>query len=172
MEFLKLVSKRYSVRSFQSTPVEKEKLEKVLEAARLAPSAVNYQPWHLYVVTQKELLQKLQEAYPRNWFAQAPVVIVACGDHSQSWKRGDGKDYCDVDLAIAVDHITLAAADLGLGTCWIGAFDAKLVHEVLELPEHMEPLVMLPIGYPQAAETPKKKRKELEQLVTWINQQE
>lgn len=172
MTFLKLAEKRYSVRGYQSKPVEKEKLLQVLEAARLAPSAVNYQPWHLFVVSDQDLLGRLQQAYPRNWFAQAPLVIVACGDHSRSWKRGDGRDYCDVDVAIAVDHMTLAAADLGLGTCWIGAFDVNMVREVLELPEHLEPIAMLPVGYPAADSAPKKKRRELDEMVTWINKQE
>jgi len=168
MSFLELARKRYSVRSYQSKEVEREKLEQVLEAGRIAPSAVNYQPWHFYVLTDPDMRKRLLEAYSGAWLAQAPVVIVICGDHSQSWKRRDGKDYCDVDVAIAVDHMTLAAADLGLGTCWIGAFDSARVKDLLQLPEHLEPIAMLPVGYPAEAKIPNKKRKELKDIVTWI----
>lgn len=115
MSFLELTKKRYSVRKYKDEPVEREKLLQVLEAARYAPSACNYQPWHFIVVTDEELKNRIAETYPRDWFREAPVVIVACGDHSASWKRGDGKDHCDVDLAIAIEHMALAAADLGLG---------------------------------------------------------
>ncbi|NLI61622.1 MAG: nitroreductase, partial [Clostridiales bacterium] len=104
------------------------------------------------------------------WLKQAPVIIVACGDHSQSWKRGDGKDHCDIDVAIAIDHMTLAAAEEGLGTCWICAFDAELCHEILELPEDMEVIALLPIGYPQEEsdeERHNRQRKPLDQIVGW-----
>lgn len=139
----------------------------LLEAARLAPSAVNYQPWHLIVVTDDELREKISRGYSREWFAKAPVVIVACGDHQKSWKRRDGKDHCDVDVAIAVDHLTLAAAELDLGTCWVCAFDAHLVHSVLDLPENLEAVALIPMGYPQDEQIPQKKRKDLTELVSW-----
>ncbi|NLW60572.1 MAG: nitroreductase, partial [Firmicutes bacterium] len=118
MSFLELTKKRYSVRKYKDQPVEREKLLQVLEAARNAPSACNFQPWHFIVLTDETIKSKVAETYPRDWFKKAPVVIVACGDHSVSWKRADGKDHCDVDLAIAVEHMALAAAELGLGTCW------------------------------------------------------
>lgn len=167
MSFFELASKRYSVRNYSKQPVEEEKLLQILEVARVAPSAVNYQPWHFIVVTDEVLKSKIAEAYPRDWFKEAPVVIVACGDHEKSWKRKDGKDHCDVDVAIAVDHLILAATSLGLGTCWVCAFDAPQVHAVLELPEHLEVVALIPLGYPGEAPIPQKKRKELEELVSW-----
>ena len=130
MSFLELAKKRYSVRSYLDRPVEKEKLLQVLEAARIAPSAVNKQPWNFIVVTNENTKNKIAETYPREWFKTAPAVIVVCGDHSKSWKRKDGKDHCNIDVA-AIDHMTLAATDLGLGTCWVCAFDAKQCHKIL-----------------------------------------
>lgn len=167
MSFLELAQKRYSVRSYKDQPVEQDKILQVLEAARTAPSAVNYQPWHFIVAVEEEVKDKISEAYPRDWFRQAPVIIVACGDHDQSWKRNDGKDHCDVDVAIAVDHLTLAAADLGLGTCWVCAFDAEKVHSALELPDNLEVIALIPLGYPKEDRTREKKRKSLDELVSW-----
>jgi nitroreductase len=167
MTFLDLAAKRYSLRTFSDRPVEKDKILQLLEAARLAPSAVNYQPHHFIVITDEALKAKIAQGYSREWFAKAPVVIVACGDHETSWKRRDGKDHVDVDVAIAVDHLTLAAVELGLGTCWVCAFDAAHVHAALELPEHVEPIVLIPLGYPLDEKVPDKKRKELDELVSW-----
>lgn len=167
MSLLEIAKSRYSVRAYEDKAVEKEKLLQVLEAARLAPSAVNFQPVHFIVVTEEATKQKICDTYPRGWFAEAPAVIVACGDHSKSWKRNDGKDHCDIDVAIAVDHLTLAAADLGLGTCWVCAFDAKKCHELLELPEHLEPAVLIPIGYPKGQRVTEGKRKSIDEMVSW-----
>ena len=167
MSFLELAQKRYSVRRYKDQPVEQDKILQVLEAARTAPSAVNYQPWHFIVAVEAEVKDKISEAYPRDWFRQAPVIIVACGDHDQSWKRNDGKDHCDVDVAIAVDHLTLAAADLGLGTCWVCAFNAEKVHSALELPDNLEVIALIPIGYPKEDIPSEKKRKSLDELVSW-----
>jgi len=167
MSFLELTKKRYSVRKFKDQPVEREKLLQVLEAARNAPSACNLQPWHFIVVTEEKMKNEVAATYPRDWFKKAPVVIVACGDHAVSWKRADGKDHCDVDLAIAIEHLTLAAAELGLGTCWVCAFDAKRCHEVLALPDNLEVIALIPLGYPDGETIPEKKRKSLEEIVIW-----
>lgn len=167
MSFLELAKKRYSVRVYKDIPVEKEKLYQVLEAGRLAPSAVNYQPLHFIVVTEESFKSRIIETYPREWFKKVPAIIIICGDHTMSWKRKDGKDHCDIDAAIAVDHMTLAAADLGLGTCWVCAFDAKKCHEVLGLPENMEPITLMPIGYAAENQEPEKKRKSIDELVSW-----
>jgi len=162
-----LAKSRYSVRSYESRAVEKEKLLQVLEAARLAPSAVNFQPWHFIVITEDAQKEKIFETYPREWIKEAPAIIVACGDHGKSWKRSDGKDHCDVDVSIAVEHMALAAADLGLGTCWVCAFDAKKCHQLLNLPENLEPIVLLPIGYPKGERLTEIKRKSLDEIVSW-----
>ena len=167
MDFFDVIKERYSVRAYDSRPVEEEKLIQILEAGRLAPSAVNYQPRRFVVITDPKLKEAISQLYPREWFRQAPVIIAVLGDHSASWKRKDGKDHCDIDVAIAVDHMTLAAAALGLGTCWVCAFDAALCAEVLKLPEHLEVIVLLPLGYPAAAERPARRRFELDEIVSW-----
>jgi len=175
VSFLELAKKRYSVRSYKNLPVEKKKILKVLEAGRISPSACNFQPRYFIVIEDNQLKEKIAQCYPRQWFKQAPVIIAVCGDHSESWKRGDGKDHCDIDVAIAIDHMTLAAADLGLGTCWICAFDAKLCHEILDLPEHMEVIALLPLGYPEKdadAERHSKARKPLDEIVGWNGYEE
>src|SRR5690554_3223434 len=170
MDFLDLARKRCSVRSFLPREVEREKLLQVLEAARIAPSACNLQPWRIIVVEDSEKKMKLYESYQRDWFVKAPVILVICADHNQSWKRRDGKDFADIDIAIAVDHMTLAAANLGLGTCWIGAFDEVKCRKALQLPKHLELVAMLPLGYPEKTESPerhKTSRKSLEEIVKW-----
>lgn len=169
MSFLDLAKKRFSVRRFESTPVPEEALAQVLEAGRLAPSAANRQPCHLIVIRNEEQRRKLGVAYARDWFWQAPVVIVICVEPARAWVRADNKNYGDVDGAILVDHMTLCAADLGLGTCWIGAFDPGKVAGVLNLPAGMEPLAMIPLGYP-AEPVRAKSRKPVAELVhqeTW-----
>lgn len=146
--FYDLARKRYSCRNFQSRPVEEKDLMYVLESARIAPSAANLQPWYFVVVREQVQLERVKSCYHRTWIESAPCVIVICGDHSRSWKRDDGKDHCDIDVAIAVDHMTLAATDAGLATCWVCKFDAVKCAEILSLPNHIEPIVLLPIGYP------------------------
>jgi nitroreductase len=167
MSFLELTKKRSAVRTYQDRPVEREKLLQILEAARNAPSACNIQPWHFIVLTEEKIKAEVAKAYPRDWFKNAPVVIVACGDHSTSWKRADGKDHCDVDLGIVVEHLALAAADLGLGTCWVCAFNAERCHKILDLPDNLEVIALLPLGYPAEATIPEKNRKRLDEIVTW-----
>ena len=166
MEFLELAKKRHSVRAYKPDPIEDEKLQQILEASRLAPTACNLQPFNLIVIHTKGREVELRRIYPSSWFTQAPIVICACGSPSESWRRRDGKNYCEVDVTIAMDHLILAAADLGLGTCWIGAFDPDAVREILGLPEHMEPIALTPIGYP--AEQPGyKHRKSLNEIVRY-----
>ena len=149
MTFIELAKRRYSCRNYDFRPVEKDKLELILEAGRIAPSAVNYQPWHFIIIREKENLQKIHGAYHREWFRTAPCVIVICGDHDKSWKRKqDGKDHCDIDIAIAVDHMTLQATESGLATCWICNFDREKAAGILNLPSNLEPIVFLPVGYP------------------------
>jgi nitroreductase len=173
MAFLDLVQKRKSVRQYKEQMVEDETLRVIIEAGRLAPSAANYQPWYFIVVKDSGLKEKIAEAYsPFNLahYKSAPIFIVVCGDHQKSWHRDDdGKDYCDVDIAIAVDHITLAAADLGLGTCWICGFDPQKCSEVLNLPQHVEPIAILHVGYPTTELTldAPKNRRPFEEVVFW-----
>ncbi len=149
MKFIELAKIRYSCRNYDGKQIEDEKLNQVLEAGRIAPSAVNFQPWQFVVIREAVNLDKIRSTYHREWFASAPCVIVALGNHEQSWKRkGDGKDHCDIDVAIALDHMTLQAAEVGLATCWVCNFDKQKLIEELNLPEHLEPVALLPVGYP------------------------
>ncbi len=168
MNFLDLVKLRRSVRAFQSRPVEQEKLDYIMECVRLAPSAVNLQPWRFRIVTDSETLVALAGCYKREWLATAPCVIVACCDHEASWhRRADNKDHGDIDVAIAVEHICLAAAELGLGSCWVCNFNAELCRERLALPGQLEPVALVPLGYAEESSEalPEKNRKALEDLL-------
>lgn len=166
MNFLDLVKKRYSVRSYLPRAIEADKMNYIMECVRLAPSAVNYQPWHFSIVTDAEKLAALKSTYPREWIQTAPCIIVACTDHQEAWHRKmDGKDHADVDIAIAVEHLCLAAAEQELGTCWVCNFDASRCKEVLSLPESWEPAVLIPIGYATEEAVPEKRRKTLNEIV-------
>ena len=168
MTFRDLAEARFSLRNYDSRPVEQEKIDCLLECVRLAPSAVNFQPCVFYVVTDQVLLAQLQDCYNRDWFKTAPMCIVACGNHPQAWHRKlDGKDHTDIDVAIAVDHLTLAAVDMGLGSCWICNFDAQKCAQVLDLLEGVEPIAMVPIGYAATDERPLKKRKSHDELFVY-----
>jgi len=158
MEYGALIRERYSVRAYKPDPVEDEKLTQVLEVARLAPTAANRQPFQLVVIHTAGREQDLKRIYGREWFTQAPLVICACGIPDQGWVHRDGKTYWEVDVAIVLDHLILAAADLGLGTCWIAAFDRQAAREVLGLPEGVEPLLFTPLGYPADKAGPKKRK--------------
>ncbi len=167
MNFIDLAIKRCSVRGYLDTPVEEEKINYVLEAARAAPSACNNQPWVFIVIKDPQSRRRLEKVYNRQWFFEAPVIIAACCDGSVSWKRKDGKDYGDIDVAIALDHLTLAAAEKGLGTCWIGAFDEREARTVLLLPKTIHPVAFTPLGYPASEEKKQKMRKQLNEIVHW-----
>jgi len=168
MELQEVILKRYSSRSYLSNPVEEEKLDAVLEAARLAPTAANRQPFSLLVIHTKDRKEELRRIYNREWFIQAPLVICAVGLPEESWIRFDGKNFVTVDVAIAMDHLILTAASLGLGTCWIAAFDPKEAKAILGLPDEVEPIIFTPLGYPN--DKPKQKeRKRLSELVRYEN---
>ena len=164
---LKEVIERYSVRKYLDKDVEEEKLREVLEAGRLAPSACNYQPWKFIVVRDKEIRKKIAE--PTTWakfIAEAPVLIVACKVRD-GFLMGGWYDSAILDIGIALDHMTLQATHLGLGTCWIGDFNEKLVKELLEIPENVRVVALLTLGYPREKKIPKKKRKPFEEVVSF-----
>ncbi len=169
MDFETLVTHRYSSRSYKPDPVEKEKLDKVLEAARMAPTAANRQPFQLIIIHTEGRQEELRRIYKPDWFAvEPPLVICACALPKKGWERQryDSQNYAIVDVSIVVDHITLQAADIGLGTCWVGAFDPQAAREILHLPDQVEPIAFTPLGYPNDA--PKaKKRKPLEDLARY-----
>ena len=159
MEFSELVEQRYSVRDYRARPVSDDVLDRVLEAARLAPTAANRQPFQLIVIHTEGREEELGRIYGNSWFTEAPLVICAVGLPQDAWtRRDDGKCYVDVDVAIVMDHLTLAAANEGLGTCWIGAFDPEAAREVLGLPPEAEPIAFTPLGHPADQWQPKKRR--------------
>jgi nitroreductase len=167
MNFFELIEKRYSVRSYRPDPVEEEKLGMILEAARLAPTAANRQAITFVVIRTEGRKKELSRVYGRDFFTEAPLVICVCFAPGQAWTRkDDGKCYGEVDATIAMDHLILAATELGLGTCWIAAFDPKAAREVLGLPDDVEPVAFTTLGYPADMVGPKK-RKPLSELVRY-----
>jgi nitroreductase len=166
MDFLNLNQQRYSVRDYKSNLVEDDKLQQVLDAARLAPTAANRQPFQLVVIHTAGRQADLRRLYHREWFLQAPLIIGICTLPAAAWVRRDGKNYADVDATIAMDHLILAATDLGLGTCWVAAFDPAAAREILQLPDGVEPIAFTPLGYPKDQPRPKE-RKPLTELVRY-----
>jgi len=148
MNFMEVAKKRYSCRKYLSDIIPIDTLLNIIEAGRVAPSAVNYQPWQFIIIPNNEAIIALSEVYPRDWFKLAPAAIVVCVDHNQSWKRADGKDHADIDAAIAADHISLYVTELGLGSCWVCNFDAIKCASLLKLPNNIEPVIILPLGIP------------------------
>lgn len=144
------IKTRRSIRSYQDKPVEEDKLLRVLEAARLAPSASNLQEWRFVVARDAATRQKLMKAAKGQPFVgQAPVVIACCAQTDQHVMTCGQKCY-PIDVAIAIDHMTLAAVEEGLGTCWIGAFYADQVREILGIPQDVPVVELLTLGYPTA----------------------
>lgn len=165
MNLSEIIKNRYSVRNYKDTLPEKSILLEIMEAARMAPSAVNFQPWQFIIVQDKEILTKLYDCYDRSWFRTAPTVIVACADHSMSWKRpSDGKDSADIDLAIAINNFTLKATELGLGSCWVCNFNVDQCSDLFQLPKNVEPIALIPLGYSNCIR-PDKKRRPMEEIV-------
>lgn len=155
MDFDKLIHTRYSVRAYKERAVEEEKLLKVLNAARMAPTGSNRQAFQLIVIHTADRREEMLRIYNKDWFADAPIIIAACA----------ASDY-KLNIGIVMDHLILAATELGLGTCWIGAFSREAAREILELPDDVEPIILTTLGY--AADTLRqKKRKPLEDLVRY-----
>jgi nitroreductase len=183
VDFEKVLRERFSCRDYSDRPVEDEKLQAVLEAARLAPTAANRQPFRLVVIRDGDVRDRLDEVYPRHWFYSAPVVICACGLQREAWARKEDRregdislvtdhhhrHYTDVDVALAMDHLILQATALGLATCLVADFDVEAARRVVHLPHGVEPILFTPLGYP-AEPSPAagaKKRRPLEELVHW-----
>ncbi len=168
MKFIELAEKRRSVRGYAPDPVPEELLNEVLRAGALAPTAKNLQPFQFIVVRAASGLDALAAAYPAPFFREAPVAIVVCVESEQGWTRTrhDGKNYAEVDAAIAIDHMSLAATDLGLGSCWIAAFDPAAVSAAMRVSEGVEPLAILLLGYAND-EQREKTRKPLDDLVRY-----
>lgn len=165
MEVMEAINKRCSVRSYKDKPVEEEKLMRILEAARLAPSANNRQEWRFIVVRDKARRQRLiKAARDQAFVGQAPVVI-ACLAKTDNHVMTCGQLCYPIDVAIAIEHIALKAVDEGLGTCWIGAFYELFVKEVLGIPEDIRVVELLTLGYPDKPCATEKNRLRLNEIV-------
>lgn len=171
MNFNELVRLRSSIRGYEpDKAVEKDKLLRILEAGRMAPSAKNNQPWTFVVITSAEVLKEVHTAYARDWFWQAPVVIVVKGRREDAWERKyDNYNALETDLTIAMDHIILAATAEGLGTCWIAAFEPEILHKALGLKPEEVVFALTPLGYPseKGLMVVPKVRKPLSSIVEW-----
>jgi nitroreductase len=172
MEFYDLIKTRRSVRDYNpEKPVDREVLERILEAGRLAPSAANRQPWTFVVVSSPEKLAEVHACYHKEWFKQAPHILIVVGDKSKSWIRPyDGYNSIETDLAIAMDHMVLAAANEGVATCWIIAFDYDKLAKVVDLKEDEVIYCITPLGYPHDDSQRKgqKIRKSFNEVVRFI----
>lgn len=166
MDFIELIKKRYSVRAYKTDPVEKEKLSQILEAARLAPTASNRQPFKIIVIHTRRKKTKLLTIYQKEWFVQAPLVLCVCGIKENAWVRKDGREYFYVDATIVMDYMILAATALGLGTCFIAAFNEAAARTVLSIPDDAEPILFTPLGYPDVSPGVRK-RKKMDELVSY-----
>jgi nitroreductase len=166
MDIYKTVRERTSIRGYKADPIEEDKLERILDAARLAPSGKNGQPWTFIVVKDEETRKKLVPACKGQEFVgQAPVVVVACGHEERAYKKMGGYwNSMPLDIGIAIEHLMLAAVSEGLGTCWIGAFFEEQVREILGVPEGVKIVALTPVGYP-AGEKTHSSRKSLDEII-------
>ena len=169
MDLFETIDARHSVRGYRPDPIDDATLERVLEAARRAPTAANRQPFRLVVAHTKGREDELLRIYGRSWFVQAPLVLAMIAVPAEAWRRVDDKPYDEVDATIAMDHLVLAATALGLGTCWIAAFDPAAAREVLGLPADVEPLAFTPLGLPDkpSASTGRRPLAELVKYERW-----
>lgn len=172
LNFYELIQNRESVRDYDpDRPVDKETLERILEAGRLAPSASNRQPWTFILISSEEMLAKVRPCYEKDWFQNAPHILIVVGHKDKSWVRSyDEYNSIDIDLTIAMDHMILAAEAEGVGTCWIAAYDPKMLAEAIGLKENEVIGCLTPLGYPHAgykSHRPKQ-RKALEDIVRII----
>ena len=169
MDVFKAIRDRYSVRGYKADAVSDENLARVLEAARQAPTAANRQPFRIIVIHTAGREEELARIYGRRWLLTAPLLLAVVAVPGEAWRRVDGKPYDEVDATIAMDHLVLAATALGLGTCWIAAFDPVAAREVLGLPDDVEPIAFTPLGYPDKdrAQTGRRPLEELVRYERW-----
>jgi len=172
MEFYDLIRSRESVRNYDpDRPVSKEILERILDAGRLAPSACNIQPYKFLVISSSEKLKKVRACYNRDWFKEAPHILIVIGLRNQAWNRNyDGYNSIESDVAIALTHIILAAENEGIGTCWIAAYNPEILKEALNINKNQLIFGITPLGYPKHGfiKTLNKKRKTLEDIVEFL----
>ena len=165
MDIYQAIRTRKSVRSFLNKDIEEDKLQRILEAVRLAPSAKNTQEWRFVVVRDRQKREQLARAADNQTFVgEAPVVIACCAETDKRVMRC-GLECYPIDVAIAIDHLTLAAAAEGLGTCWIGAFESERVKQILGIPQEIIVVELLILGYPQDPAIKEKSRLKLAEIV-------
>lgn len=152
MEFYDVIRSRRSVRAYKGDAIPQDSLRRIAEAASLAPSACNLQPWRFMVVINKDLREAICRVYDREWMRQAPAIVAALGNYESCWKRLDGKPAVDIDVGIAMEHVVLAAAAEGLATCWICAYDVERMNKALRVESPWSVLAISPLGF--AAKTP------------------
>lgn len=170
MEVFEAIKKRRSIREFQKREIPREIIEKLIEAIIWAPSAGNLQSRKFYFVFNEKIKMALsQAALNQDFIAEAPLVVVGCTDDRISQRYGErGRNlYAICDVSASIQNLMLEAAELGLGTCWVGAFDEEEVSEILNLPENLRPIAIIPVGYPAEKPSPPK-RKEVEEVITKI----
>ncbi len=171
MEFMKVVQNRVSCRAYDpNREISKELLVKIAEAGKAAPSAANLQPWKFLFVSSPELLEKVRECYSRRWIDNAPHILIVKGSRSRAWVRRDGYNSLETDLTIAMDHMILAAENLGIASCWIAAFDNEKLRAVLGIKSDEEIFAITPLGYSADGSERKreKKRYDLDQAAEFI----
>lgn len=168
--FLELALSRYSVRSFDPRQIEEEKMNRILQAGQAAPTAANMQPQQIIVVQSEEALAAMRSVTPYTF--KAPTIILMCADLRQAWRGADGFNSAHVDTAIVLTHMMLQAWDEGIGSCWVRGFDKRLMQQVFGLPDYLEPVSILPLGYPSEKAKPAKGwhdvRKDLKETVHFI----
>lgn len=154
MDFLELEADRYSVRSYSDRPIEPEKMERILKAGQLAPTAVNFQPQKIYVLKSPEAIGKIRSL--TRFAYDAPVVLLVCADKTKVWRSPSehGYDTGEMDASIVCTHMMLEAWALGIGSVWVRGFDSRQVAKVFDLPEQVQPICLLPIGYPSDESVP------------------
>jgi nitroreductase len=172
MEYTELIRTRESIRNYDpNRPVPKEILVKILDAGRLSPSACNYQPWKFLLISSSSLLEKVRACYQRDWFKDAPHILVILGFKNQAWNRSyDGYNSIETDIAIAMTHIMLAAENESVGACWVEAYNPTLLKEAINPGENQLIFGIMPLGYPKAGfkKTFNKKRKSLEEIIDFM----
>ena len=164
-----LAQERYSCRAYSSQIPDNDTLEYVLECARLSPSACNRQPWRLMIVGSEDRRgrEAVISSYSREWISSAPLYVIVLGNPAEGWVRADDNhSHIDVDCAIITEHICLAAAEQGLGTCWVCNFDPAKLRAGLGLSDDFVPVALVPVGYPpEGSAIPEKKRKSLDEIL-------
>ncbi len=156
MTLKELCQARFSCRGFTDEPIEAGQLDYIKECVRLAPSAKNLQPWRFLLVTDEATLAKVCDCCSWAWVRTAPAIVVCLQDREGAWTRElDGKNHADIDIAIATEHLCLAATEVGLGTCWICSFDVPRLCQTVDLPQGYVPAALIPIGHPAQEPHPK-----------------